>query len=64
MEKSFSERVAPAKAKVSSISPPEANEYKVKNPHTLFIDPRDAADIRSTTGIIPTWAVILVLAFY
>ena len=54
MEKSFSERVAAAKAKVSSISPPEANEYKVKNPHTLFIDPRDAADIRSPTGIIPT----------
>jgi rhodanese-related sulfurtransferase len=53
MEKSFSERVAEAKAKVSSISPREANEYKVKNPHTMFIDPRDAADIRSTTGIIP-----------
>ncbi|MGB5767731.1 MAG: hypothetical protein WBM38_13435 [Arenicellales bacterium] len=41
MEKSFSERVAEAKAKVSSISPREANEYMLKNPHTLFIDPRD-----------------------
>ena len=53
MEKSFTERVAEAKAKVSSISPREANEHKEKNPHTMFIDPRDAADIRSTTGIIP-----------
>ena len=53
MEKSFSERVAEAKAEVSSVSPQEANQHKEKNPHTVFIDPRDAADIHTTTGIIP-----------
>jgi rhodanese-related sulfurtransferase len=53
MEKSFSERVAEAKAVVSAISPQDANEHRVNNPETLFIDPRDVADIRSTTGIIP-----------
>ena len=53
MEKSFSERVAEAKAVVSAISPQDANEYRVNYPETLFIDPRDVADIRSTTGIIP-----------
>ena len=52
MEKSFDERYAEAKAAVSSVSPREANERKVNNPDTLFIDPRDAEDI-SGTGIIP-----------
>lgn len=53
MEKSFSERVAEAKAAVSAVSPQEASEHKANNPETLFIDPRDMSDIRSTTGIIP-----------
>lgn len=53
MEKSFSERVAEAKAAVSALSPQEANQHRANNPETLFIDPRDVADIRSTTGIIP-----------
>jgi len=52
MEKSFSERVAEAKAEVSSVSPQEANERKLNDPDILFIDPRDATDIISTTGII------------
>jgi len=53
MEKSFSERVAEAKAEVSAMSPQEANERRENHPNTLFIDPRDAGDIKSTTGIIP-----------
>jgi len=53
MEKSFSEKVAEAKAKVSAVSAEQANEVRTKAPDTLFIDPRDAADISSTTGIIP-----------
>ncbi|MDH5649464.1 MAG: rhodanese-like domain-containing protein [Gammaproteobacteria bacterium] len=53
MEKSFSERVAEAKAKVSAISPQEAKERKANEPDILFIDPRSAADISATTGIIP-----------
>ena len=53
MEKSFSERVAEAKAEVSSVSPQEANQRKINDPAILFIDPRDAADINATTGIIP-----------
>lgn len=53
MEKSFSEKVAEATAAVSSISPQEANERKMNNPDTIFLDPRDIEDIRSTTGIIP-----------
>ena len=53
MEKSFSERVAEAKAAVSAMSPQQANEHRENNPDTVFTDPRDAADIRSTTGIIP-----------
>ena len=52
MEKSFEEKLADAKAKVSSVSPEQANERKVRDPDTLFIDPRDASDIGST-GIIP-----------
>ena len=53
MEKSFSERLAEAKAEVSTVSPQEANERKAADPHTLFLDPRNASDISSTTGIIP-----------
>ena len=53
MEKSFDEKVAEAKNEVSAVSPHQANERKVNDPNTLFIDPRDSADISSTTGIIP-----------
>lgn len=53
MEKPFEEKLAEAKAAVSSVSPQEANERKLNNPDTVFIDPRDAEDIVSTTGIIP-----------
>ena len=53
MEKSFSERVAEAKAAVAAITASEANERKNSDPDVLFIDPRNEADIRSTTGIIP-----------
>lgn len=53
MEKSFAERVADAKAAVSSVSPQEANARKASDPGTLFIDPRNVGDIRATTGIIP-----------
>ena len=53
MEKSFSERVAEAKAAVAAISPRAARERKESQPNTLFLDPRDAASIASSTGIIP-----------
>jgi rhodanese-related sulfurtransferase len=53
MEKSFSERVAEAKANVTSVSAEEANHYRESNPDILFIDPRDASDISATTGMIP-----------
>jgi rhodanese-related sulfurtransferase len=53
MEKSFSERVAEAKAAVASVSPQAAKERMDGQPTTLFIDPRDAASIAATTGIIP-----------
>lgn len=53
MEKSFSERVAEAKAAVRSVSPQEASARQANDPDTLFIDPRSADDIRKTTGIIP-----------
>ena len=53
MEKSFEERVAEARFEVTAVSPQEASEHKAKDPGTLFIDPRDAADISATTGIIP-----------
>lgn len=53
MEKSFSERVADAINAVKSLSPEEANKFKLIDPNTLFVDPRDEEDIRSTTGIIP-----------
>ena len=53
MEKSFSERVAEAKAAVPAVSPQEASARKAGDPQTLFIDPRNPDDIRSTTGLIP-----------
>jgi len=53
MQKSFSERVAEAKAAVRALSPQEASARKASDPDTLFIDPRNAADIETTTGIIP-----------
>ena len=52
MEKSFEQRVTEARAAVPAVTPQEANERRAKNPDTLFIDPRNAADIIST-GIIP-----------
>jgi rhodanese-related sulfurtransferase len=53
MEKSFSERVAEAKAQVPTITAQAARERKESDPNTLFIDPRKAADISASTGIIP-----------
>ena len=53
MSKSFEERVAEAKAAVPEVSPQEAKARKSNDPSTLFIDPRDVTDIRSTTGMIP-----------
>jgi len=53
MEKSFEEQVAEAKAHVEAISPQQASEVKHTNPNSVFIDPRDMADIRATTGMIP-----------
>jgi rhodanese-related sulfurtransferase len=52
MEKS-SERVAEAKAAVSSISPQEAKRRQDSDSKTVFVDPRPAEGIASTTGIIP-----------
>jgi rhodanese-related sulfurtransferase len=45
--------VAEAKSEVPAISPQAARERKEQDPHTLFIDPRNAADIGASTGIIP-----------
>lgn len=53
MEKSFAERVAEAKAAVPAISPQAAKERKERDSNVLFLDPRDAAGIASSTGIIP-----------
>lgn len=53
MEKTFAEKVAEAKAAVNAIDPREAAELKASHPETVFIDPRSADDIKSTTGIIP-----------
>ena len=53
MEKSFEEKVAEARDKVPAISAEEANRFRQQDPGVVFIDPRDADDIRSTTGIIP-----------
>ena len=53
MEKSFEERVAEAKAHVSAVSPQEAYQRMSNESDILFIDPREASDIKATTGIIP-----------
>lgn len=53
MEKSFSERVAEAKAEVPAVTPQAARERKESDPNIVFIDPRKAADISASTGIIP-----------
>jgi len=53
MQKSFSERVAEAKAAVTAVSPEQAHTRKTSETEILFIDPRGADDIRGTTGIIP-----------
>jgi len=53
VEKSFDERVAEAKAEVPAVTPQVAKERKDDDPSTLFIDPRNEGDIRSSTGIIP-----------
>ena len=53
MERSFSERVADAKAAVPAVSPQEACARKANDPDILFIDPRSPAEIDATTGLIP-----------
>ncbi|MDH4066249.1 MAG: rhodanese-like domain-containing protein [Acidobacteriota bacterium] len=53
MEKSFSERVAEAKTAVSPISPREAANLREGCEPVVFIDPRPADAIASTTGLIP-----------
>ena len=50
MEKTFEERVNEARDKVSALSPQVAHQQRSG---VIFIDPRDASDITSTTGIIP-----------
>ena len=53
MEKSFSERVAEARAAVPAVSAQAANERRASDPTVLIIDPRKAADIAASTGLIP-----------
>lgn len=53
MEKTFEQKLNEAQAAVKSISPQEAIKRKANDPGMVFIDPRDAQDIQSTTGIIP-----------
>ena len=53
VEKTFAERVAEAKAAVPAISPQDARGEQRRVPATVFIDPRDAASIAETTGLIP-----------
>lgn len=49
----FSDKVDAAKKAVPALSPQEANARKASDRQVLFIDPRGADDIRSTTGMIP-----------
>jgi rhodanese-related sulfurtransferase len=58
MEKTFSERVAEAKAEVSALTPGEAKDFSARNPDAVFVDPRNEEDNRSTTGIIPGALII------
>lgn len=53
METSFKERVERAMAEVSSITPEKAWQLHEQDPDVVFVDPRDAEAIRTTTGIIP-----------
>ena len=53
MEKSFSERVAEAKAAVPAITPQAARGRRQNDPSVLIIDPRKPADIAASTGLIP-----------
>ena len=53
VEKSFGERVAEAKAAVPAVSPQAARARQESDSRVLFIDPRSAADIAATTGLIP-----------
>lgn len=53
MEKSFEQRVAEAKAEVPAITAQAAKQRRDNDPTTVFIDPRDEAGIRSSTGMIP-----------
>ncbi len=53
MAKTFSQMVAEAMAEVPAITAEEAHRRMEEDPRTLVIDPRDAADIPLTTGIIP-----------
>ena len=52
MAKTFNQMVAAAMAEVPVVNPAEAHRRMQKDPRTLVIDPRDAADI-PVTGIIP-----------
>ena len=52
MARTFGQMVAEAMTAVPVISPAEANRRMQKDPNTLFVDVRDAADIPAT-GIIP-----------
>ena len=53
MEESFEQRVAEAKAAVPAITAQAAKQRRESDPTTVFIDPRDEAGIRSSTGMIP-----------
>lgn len=53
MGKTFEEKLVEARESVPAISPREANAHKANDPAVVFIDPRNEADIRATTGIIP-----------
>jgi len=53
MEKSFSERVAEAKAVVNSLSAREAAALREGCEEVVFIDPRPADAIVASTGSIP-----------
>jgi rhodanese-related sulfurtransferase len=53
MKKTFEERVAEATSSVPALTAQQANQQRQQFPEVIFIDPRDASDIQSTTGIIP-----------
>jgi len=53
MEKTFSERVAEAKAAVPSLTAQEAAALRDGCEEVFFVDPRPAAAIAASTGLIP-----------